>query len=164
MGKDLKRIPSLTDKVKYLFKKPGWLPESMGGYRAAPMIDKETYTKYETPAPMALNLYVLFQYVICLICTALFLSLEARFTLSEKIFVTILICIVVVNSGVLFEQRSWAKYAEWVRITVYPLLLVMLTFMNGWSSLLYGAAAAYLILSTTWFYIIQKKNVSVQVA
>jgi hypothetical protein len=150
--------------VKYLFKKPGWLPKSLGGYRPASAVDKNTYKKYDTPAPLALNLYVLFQYVLCLIATALFLSSEARFTMPEKVFVTLLICVVVVNSGVLFEQRSWARYSEWIRIIVYPLLLIVLTFMNGWSPLLYGAGTTYLIISTTWFYIIQKKNVSVQVA
>ena len=123
MGKDLKRIPSWTDKIKYLFKKPGWLPKSLGGYRPAPEVDKLSYKKYDTPAPMSLNLYVLFQYILCLIGTAIFLNKADQFSLGEKFFVTALICIVVVNSGVLFEQRTWAKYSEWIRIIVYPLLL-----------------------------------------
>ena len=67
MGKDLKRIPSWTDKIKYLFKKPGWLPAYLGGYRPAPEVDKTTYQKYDTPAPMMLNLYVLFQYTYALL-------------------------------------------------------------------------------------------------
>ena len=88
MGKDLKRIPSWTDKIKYLFKKPGWLPESLGGYRPAPEVDKLSYKKYDTPAPMSLNLYVLFQYILCLIGTAIFLNKADQFNLGEKIFIT----------------------------------------------------------------------------
>jgi len=82
--------------------------------------------------------------------------------LMEKIIVTALICIVVVNSGVLFEQRTWAKYSEWIRIIVYPLLLIALTYLNAWSSLLYILAGVYFAISFTWFYAIQRRNVYIQ--
>ena len=164
-----KLFPDLADSeeysrlmVKYLFKKPGWLPQSLGGYRAAPEVDKLAYKKYDTPAPMSLNLYVLFQYILCLIGTAIFLNKADQFTMGEKIFITSLICIVVVNSGVLFEQRTWAKYSEWIRIILYPLLLAVLTYNNAWSSLLYILAGAYFIVSISWFYAIQRKNVYIQ--
>jgi len=164
MGKDLKRIPSWSDKIRYLFKKPGWLPAYLGGYRAAPQVDKSTYRKYDTPAPMLLNVYVLFQYILCLIGTALFLFNANAFSLVEKAIVAILISIVVVNSGVLFEQRPWAKYSEWIRIVVYPALLLTLCFVNGWSPWLYLLGISYLIISVSWFYVIQKKHVQVRVA
>src|SRR5688572_27710497 len=70
MSRDLAAIPRWTDKVRYLFKKPGWLPAELGGYRPASAIDKTTYKKYETPAPVLVNYYVLVQYVICLAVTA----------------------------------------------------------------------------------------------
>src|SRR5688500_20342927 len=111
---------------------------------------------------MGLNLYVLFQYILCLIGTAIFLNKADQFSLMEKIIVTALICIVVVNSGVLFEQRTWAKYSEWIRIIVYPLLLTILTFMNSWSPVLYLVAAIYAIISIAWFFAIQKRNVYIQ--
>jgi hypothetical protein len=113
---------------------------------------------------MALNLYVLFQYVLCLIATALFLNKADQFNMTEKIFIAILICIVVINSGVLFEQRGWAKYAEWIRIIAYPLLLAVLTFLNEWSVALYIVAATYFVISIAWFYAIQKRNVYIQMA
>jgi sterol desaturase/sphingolipid hydroxylase (fatty acid hydroxylase superfamily) len=163
MAKDLKRIPSWSDKLRYLFKKPGWLPEYLGGYQAPPAVDKSSYRKYDTPAPMALNMYVLFQYVLCLVATALFLNSAAAFTLGEKVIVTALICLVVVNSGVLFEQRKWANYSEWIRIIMYPALLAALTWANGWTPNYYLLSAAYLLISTSWFYTIQKKHVLIQV-
>ncbi len=39
MRNDLRRIPYWRDRVRYLFKKPGWLPESLGGIRAVPDVD-----------------------------------------------------------------------------------------------------------------------------
>lgn len=164
MTKDLKQIRSWRDRMKYLFKKPGWLPDYLGGYRPAPEVDRASYKKYETPAPVLLNGYVLFQYTLCLIGTALFLFNANAFTLSEKLLIALLISVVVVNSGVLFEQRPWAKYAEWIRIAFYPALLCLSTFQHGWPAWLYPMAIAYLAISASWFYVIRKRNDQMQLA
>lgn len=163
MSKDLKQIPKWSDRIKYLFKKPGWLPDYMGGYRAAPHVDKATYKKYDTPAPMSLNLYVLFQYALCLAGTALFLFNAGKFSLAEKSIITVLISIVVVNCGVLFEQRHWVRWSEWTRIILYPFLLSFLTYSLGWNFWLHGIAVAYLIISVSWFYSLQKKHEQLQI-
>ena len=109
MGSDLKRIRRWKDKGKYLFMKPGWLPEELGGYQAAPDVDSVSYQKYHTPSPVELNWYVLFQYVLCLAGTALFLFNQSKFDFSEKAFFTVIISIVVVNCGVLFENKKTIK-------------------------------------------------------
>ena len=152
IAEDLRRIPSWSDKVKLLFKKPGWLPESLGGYRAPPPVDKSTYLKYETPAPVQLNYYVLFQYLICLGCTSIFLFKQGQFSLSEKIFAASLLSLWVVNSGVLFENRKWVVISEWGRIATYSLLLVIATLMIDLSPIFYGVAFVYFMISALWFY------------
>ena len=164
MSKDLKQIPTWVDKVKYVFKKPGWLPESLGGYRAAPPVDKATYKKYDTPSSLALNLYVLYQYVLSLIGTSLFLFNAAKFSLGEKAIFTVLISIVVVNCGVLFEKRAWVRYAEWIRIMVYPSLLMAVVYWNALPAWLYSVAIVYLISSSLWFNIINRQLRYVQTA
>lgn len=158
MGKDLRRIPTWRDRLRYLFYKPGWLPDYMGGYRAAPDIEKTSYKKYDTPALIQLNYYVLFQYVILLVGTALFLFNADHFTLTEKLFITALISFTVVNCGVLFEQRSWVRWAEAFRILVYPGVLALLTYLNQWQSIYYVVAAGYLVISVSWFYAIQRRT------
>ncbi len=152
MSKDLKRIPVITDKIKYLFKKPGWLPDYLGGYRAAPEVDREHYKKYDTPAPVLMNYYVLFQYILCLVCTGLFLFKQGQFSLSEKAIAAILISIWVVNSGVLFEHKKWVVISEWARILVYSAMVVYLTFTLELSPIFYGVAFTYLVISGVWFY------------
>jgi alkylglycerol monooxygenase len=164
MTNDMKQIPRWTDRVKYLFKKPGWLPEYMGGYRAAPPVDKSSYKKYETPAGVSLNWYVLFQYVLCLAGTSMFLFNASKFSLPEKILITSLISIVVVNCGVLFEQRAWVKWAEWTRIILYPLLLSAFTYWNGWPVWWHAVSFTYLVISFTWFYSLQKQHAQIQLA
>jgi alkylglycerol monooxygenase len=163
MGKDLKRIPKWKDKIKYLFMKPGWLPEYLGGYRPAPSVDKGTYKKYETPSSLSLNLYVLFQYVLCLIGTSMFLFAQKlpdgadRFDLSEKTFIAVLITVVVVNCGVLFENRPWVRYLEWLRIIVYPLLLAAAVYFYDIPTFYYSVAGLYFIISASWFGQINKQ-------
>jgi alkylglycerol monooxygenase len=156
MTKDLRRIPSWTDRIKYLFKKPGWLPDHLGGYRAAPAVDKATYTKYDTPSPGWLNLYVLFQYVLCLIGTALFLFAQKNpdgtdhFTLGENLLITVMISLVVVNCGVLFERKRWVYRAELIRIFLYPAIFLWINRTSP-DALSTGLALGYLLISLPFF-------------
>jgi alkylglycerol monooxygenase len=164
MTYDLKRIPKWNDRIKYLFKKPGWLPEYLGGYRAATAVDKNTYRKYDTPSPLSLNLYVLFQFILCLIGTAIFLFNQKNFDLPAKALIAVLISVVVVHCGVLFEQRPWVKFAEWVRIILYPLLLSVFVYWQGWPSWAHIISVSYFLISFTWFLSLQRQHDQVQMA
>jgi alkylglycerol monooxygenase len=152
MAEDLRKIPTWTDKLKFLFKKPGWLPESLGGYREIPTIDAQRYRKYETVSHVQLNYYVLFQYILCLGFTAFFLFNQTKFSLGEKAIIATIISLWVMNSGVLFENKTWVRYSEWLRIILYSLLLSGLIIFFKLDSLLHLAVAAYLIISSLWFY------------
>jgi hypothetical protein len=158
MAEEMKRITSWRDKVRYLFNKPGWLPDYLGGYRPAPPVDREHYHKYDTPSPVSLNYYVLFQYILCLTGTALFLFNQTKFNMAEKAGVAILISIVVVNCGVLFENKSWVIKAEWIRIVLYPALLIVATLSNHWPEGYLILSVGYLFVSSAWFYSISKQS------
>jgi sterol desaturase/sphingolipid hydroxylase (fatty acid hydroxylase superfamily) len=158
MAHEMKAIASFSDKVRYLFNKPGWLPPSLGGYRPAPPVDKAHYHKYDTPAPVSLNYYVLFQYIICLVATAIFLFNQGSFSMWEKAMAAVLISISVVNCGVLFEGKRWVVVSEWMRITLYPTALMVFTIYFVWSSNLIWAGAIYLVISTAWFYNLPKQH------
>jgi alkylglycerol monooxygenase len=151
MADEMKLIPSWTDKVKYLFKKPGWFPESLGGYRSAPEVDKNTYQKYDTSYPIQLNYYVLFQYILCLGVTGLFLFKQSEFTITEKAVIAILISSWVVNCGVLFESKRWVVVSEWIRIVSFSLLAMVATYWVGLPTYCYSIALIYGLVSGVWF-------------
>ena len=153
---DLKRIPVWSDKIKYLFKKPGWLPEYLGGYQAPPAIDQKKYQKYTTPTPIKINYYVLFQYVLCLMVTAFFLFKQKEFDMIEKSVITVLISLWVVNCGVLFEQKRWVFAAEWFRLVVFTAVGIAAVSYLQASSVYYSFMALYFILSSLWFYFIHR--------
>ena len=144
--------------------KPGWLPGHLGGYRPAPEVDPATHRKYDTPSPLSLNLYVLFQYILCLAGTAIFLFNAEQFSLAGQAFIALLITITVVNCGVLFEQRKWVKRAEWARIISYPVLLSSLTFSFDFAKWYHGIFLVYFAISFVWFYFLQREHEHLQVA
>ena len=163
MATELKMIPKWGDKIKYLFKKPGWFPDYLGGYRPAPDVDQVSYRKYETPGPVQINYYVLFQYVICLVATSLFLFKETEFEITEKVIAAALISWWVVNCGVLFEQKQWVWIAEWLRVILFSSGLMIFTYFFQLNPFYYGVALAYLVASGIWFYQISK-NAKTQLA
>lgn len=164
MAKELKSIPSWKDRVRYLFKKPGWLPESMGGYRPAPDINPKSYHKYNPTYPERLNYYVLFQYVLCLSVTAFFLFKQKQFTLEQKAIVTVLISSWVVNCGVLFEQKNWVRFAEWVRIFLFTGLTLAIAYSLNLPTLYYALGLTYGLSSAIWFYLLPVSHEKVVVA
>lgn len=152
MSEDLKRIPIWRDKIRYLFNKPGWLPDYLGGYQAAPAIDKSTVRKYDTPAPVSLSYYVLFQYVVSLVCTGIFLFKQNQVDLAGKAVISLLLSFWIVICSVLFENQRWVRYAEWCRIVSFSVLLTMAVFWLGLPTFLMGTTLAYFIMSCIWFY------------
>ncbi len=114
--KQIKEIKGTKNKLKFLFYKPGWLPEELGGYQSAPEVDKVTYKKYETPANQALSYYVLFQYVMILGTTAVFLFNYTKLELPYQIITILCILLTVVNAGALLEKKIWARKSEIIRV------------------------------------------------
>lgn len=155
MARELKRITSWKDKIKYLFKKPGWLPEYLGGYRSAPDIESD-YRKYEPPVPLQVNYYVLFQYLLCLGATSFFLFQQKDFNLTEKIILAAAISWWVMNCGVLFEQKKWIWVTEWIRIFFFGVAVITITAVSGGNIVFYLMSIAYMVVSGFLFYQINK--------
>jgi len=83
--------------------------------------------------------------------------------LPEKAFIAVLIAIVVVNCGVMFENKAWVKVSEWLRIILYPALLAVIVNLYELSFWLYILAGAYFIISAIWFASISKQQQHVQI-
>lgn len=151
MANDLRSIKGLKNKIKYIFYKPGWFPEEMGGYQQVPDIP-ETYEKYNTSSALAINFYTLFQYLIILGVTALFLFNADNFSTMEKGFFALLIVWSVVNCGALIENKYWITWAEMTRILLISAGAATYFFMN--SEILYTSAAVIFgLISLSWLFL-----------
>ena len=153
----LRNARSLKDGLGILFKKPGWFPDYMGGYQAAPEVEKSTYHKFDRMADSSgTGLYVFVQYLIALVATSLFLFNASAFGSGARIlFVTMIILTITVQGGLL-EGKKWARFAEIIRLSGIP-FYILVTFL--WPSVIYAVSlglvtAAFLI----WLYFISKKT------
>ena len=115
MWNDLKKPMSWKDRVRLLFNKPGWLPDHLGGYRAPHEIRKEENKVYDTEIPNGLNYYILFQYVVVLGITTVFLFNLDNFPLLQQLLIAGFIILSITNLGGIFEKKYWAAILEWGR-------------------------------------------------
>lgn len=152
LWKSVKQTRRFSDTLKLLFYKPGWFPEYMGGVQTVPEVDRNAYSKYDIKTNLNLSYYILFQFVVVLAVTALFLFNESKLALLEKSIFAVGIIFTIVNCGVLFERKEWVKYAEVFRIVS----MVVLVFYYFWSSpqllLAVISIAIYSVSCIIWMY------------
>ncbi|HEY9117565.1 MAG TPA: sterol desaturase family protein, partial [Roseivirga sp.] len=162
MWKDIKTIPSLGDKVKYIFNKPGWLPESLGGYRAPYDVDLKTYKKFDLSAAKAVNIYVFVQYVLLLGGTALFLFNLKAFenNLLQKTVLALIIILSTVNFGAMFEAKSWAIFLEFLRLLSIPVVLWIFFPTLATKMIVFIGIAIYSMASIIWIMTLRKSIIS----
>src|SRR5687768_16245954 len=102
--KKARKTTRLGDRVRLFLKPPGWHPEELGGYVAAPEVDP-AYRKYETPVPVGLALYILVQFLVVLGAAAAFLFRFADLGSALRVGGTALVVLSVVSLGGLFERK-----------------------------------------------------------
>ncbi|QCK14990.1 sterol desaturase family protein [Mangrovivirga cuniculi] len=155
MAQNMKGM-KFKDKLKFTFNKPGWMPSYLGGMKGIPEVDKKTYIKYDTPAPVIINLYAIFQYIIALVVTALFLFNEGQFSLLEKIIMSTFIIWSVVHTGIILEKKKWFYILEPLRIiSGVALSYVFLANMNLMSAG-FIATICVALISFVWLFKISK--------
>jgi hypothetical protein len=116
--KDASKAHSVGDAVRMLILAPGWKPAELGGMIAYREISPTTFEKYDTTIPRRLTEYILFQFIILLIGTSVFLFMEKGFDWPTRIAASMLTILSVVNIGGLFEVRRWAFIAEVLRMVL----------------------------------------------
>ncbi len=154
--KEFKQIPVFKDKIKLLVKKPGWRPDYMGGYQAAPQID-QSYKKFDIMTSLRLNVYVIVQFLIVMTSTLLFLYHKSNMDNAQLIVSSILIIFSVSSFGLLFENRKWSRPVEYLRILFFTLALLFI--FSGFDSNLFLLiiAIGYCAISLLWFITTRKK-------
>lgn len=160
MIRDMRSIPKMGDRLKYIFQKPGWLPEYMGGYRAPFDVDQKTYKKYDLGTIRLVNAYVFTHYVLLLAGTALFLFNQARFdeNLLEKSLVAGLIILSTMTFGALFENKKWGLPAEVMRLVSIPVVLWFFFLNTTPLTFLLPAASLFVFGSILW--LVRSRQVS----
>ncbi|MCH2198185.1 MAG: sterol desaturase family protein [Flavobacteriales bacterium] len=153
---DVGSIPSLGDKIRFLFASPGWYPESMGGFKAPPELTGEEQ-KYDRKIPLGLNIYLLVEYTILIGASAFILFTLENYTMNQKMLFLVFTLYQVFALGSIFDQSRRGVLLEAIR------LALMMGF-GVWLALVIGqipVAAAVIIsglVSTAWFAILRSRG------
>jgi alkylglycerol monooxygenase len=141
IGQQLRQAPTLTDKLRVLFYKPGW-DAKMAAYHPVPIVSRADYQKYDTNVPNEVNYYVLFQYALMTIATLPYLQHQAGLGWPVKIGIALLIGSTVINFGWLFEGRSRAFRVEVARVLLAAGVAVWLLLpVSSWLAIGAGTLA-----------------------
>ncbi len=150
MFRNVKRATKWSDKIKILIKEPGWKPAELGGPIEGQPVTPQTFKKYDTTIPNGLNYYILFQYLVIMLSTTLFLFGSSKLDFLPKLAAGALILFSLVNLGGLFEAKRWVWYAEHLRLLLITLLgaLLLGSVMSSIPIILLGLA--FMGLSIIW--------------
>ena len=142
-----RRASRPLDRLRILWKPPGWRPSDLGGFLPAPAVDARRSLKYDPAVARALGAYVLVQFVAVNLLTAVFLQREESLDLAARATGAILILASVAALGGLLDHRSWGRVLELARLLCVAGLGVRVLPLGPGTALALGA-----ILSMGWLW------------
>ena len=148
---------SFRDKLNVFTKSPGWQPEYLGGYQAAPEIDKENYQKYDVSSGNIRAGYSLFQFMMALSTGSILLFLYLKMDVAQNVSLALFSLTTLISCGALFEKNSWLKHFELIRLIISPVIIIFFLQLPYF----YFIAATFILIqfiSVIWFIRIQKQD------
>jgi sterol desaturase/sphingolipid hydroxylase (fatty acid hydroxylase superfamily) len=146
-----RRAARPVDKVRLFLARPGWHPEDLGGFQAAPEVDPERAQKFNTPAPLGLKAYAFVQFVITLAVGTVFLFRQDSWPAAMLWMVAAFIVVSFVAASGLFERRRWAVPLEVARLAAaVPLVHAAAVLRASWMPAVVTATAALAISAWLW--------------
>ncbi|HMI04801.1 MAG TPA: sterol desaturase family protein [Pedobacter sp.] len=149
-----RRSPRLADKIRVFTKPPGWYPEHMGGFKPAPEINAENYSKYNPEYHIKLAGYVIMQFIMGLTAGTVILFLNASLPLIPMIIGSVFLVLTLITCGALLEGKKWLIIFEYCRLPIGILIVLLLELPVGYQVIV----ATLHVISLVWFYNLQKLN------
>jgi alkylglycerol monooxygenase len=155
IGHQLRNAPTLTDKLKVLFYKPGY-DAKMAVYHPIPAVSHDDHAKFDTLVSAPVSYYVLFQYALLTAATFPFLQFQSQLGWGHKALIAGLIALTVVNFGWFFEGRTWAWRVEGLRLVVCAGVAVWLLLPMAGGLWISGAIGLVGLASLIWLWRISR--------
>jgi alkylglycerol monooxygenase len=157
IGQQLRHAPTLADKLKVLFYKPGY-DAKLAVYQPIPVVNPATYQKFDTTVPQAVNWYVLFQYVVLTAAAFPFLQFQAALMWPQKALIAALIGVAVINFGWFFEGKRWAYRVEAARLLVSAGVAIGLLLPTAMGLGLAVGIGSVCVISLVWLWWLSNKK------
>ncbi len=114
------------DKVRVLWKRPGWRPAELGGHEGPSEVDRQSHVPYDVPVPRGVRLYVLGQFALVNLATVAFLYASPGLLPVPLALGATGIALSLVSLGGLLDRRAWAPRLEAARIVAAGLALAVI--------------------------------------
>lgn len=111
------------DKLLVFLKRPGWLPDDLGGFQPPPPVRGDG-PRYDPTVDRATAVYAVVQFVQILGLALAFIALCASLSLLELALLAAAVTWGLVGLGALFDGRPWAGPCEWLRLVATVLGVV----------------------------------------
>lgn len=156
LGKHVIHSFNLKNSLLFLVKMPGWMPAELGGNAPLKEVTNSNFKKYDTSVSPAMTYYIIFQFILVLIFTTLYMNLESTLfqKMVSKVYATALVLLSIVSIGALFESKKWSKALEiirWVSALVFFLLFLPL---GDYLRLFVGMLC---LVSIIWLFMVNNK-------
>jgi sterol desaturase/sphingolipid hydroxylase (fatty acid hydroxylase superfamily) len=113
-----RRTRRLADRLRLFVKPPGWQPDDLGGFQAAPAVEAATYRKWDTPVGRGLAVYGFVQFAVVLAAASLLLFRQATLPRAWVAAGAAFVVVSLVALAGLFERKRWAAPLEAARLAV----------------------------------------------
>lgn len=148
-----RRYSRLRDKIYMWFAPPGWQPAEYDSSQAPPDIQPDSRPKYNTSTSALFNRYVFAQFLLLVVGLIAFMSYFSDISAFYRVLFLSIIILSMQICGAIFENRRWAKFAEFARLLLVAISLN--TFYYYWYQpwlgiMLISSAIAYLGFNI-WF-------------
>lgn len=124
----------ISNKIKVLFKPPGWYPgdgDKEEGYSPIPKVSPDTFIKYNPDIKTSKKLYVLSWFIFVLLFSFLYLIFQAKFDTPNKIIISLWITLSLLSLNALLENKKWSVFLDSVRIISTPIVgFVVLSYLK----------------------------------
>ncbi len=118
----MKAAPSAWLALQVLFRSPSWKPE----WWPHDPRTREGTQRYDVAAPQSVRRYCFWQFMVALVAVFLFLMFGSALSALQSVVCVLWLVLSVVTLPGLYEQKTWARKAEAVRlVTVVPVLALI---------------------------------------
>lgn len=119
------------DKIRLWFMPLGWRPEDV---RQLPRyrIDQRSFKKYEVSVGKTTRSYLMLQALLGIGLMAITINLKLPFSVSERVWLSVLIWLMITAWGGILERKTWAWKLEGARLALTGSSLLYLSQIKGW--------------------------------
>lgn len=155
IGKQLKDADGFLEKLKVLFKKPGWDAKAQA-YMPIPEVERGKSVKFDSEIPISINFYLLTHYVINTALTIYFLFNQFRISWTDTFVLASILILNFAFTGGLLEGKKTYYWLEYVRIIFSAVASIEFFTRQGFSTNLIYSIVGIALLSVLWLVSFKK--------